>query len=290
MSLFNYFSKLGTVYYNGSIVSNVITSIRFKQLVDEREIIYYPYVVREGERPEQIAFHYYNDERYSWLVYLSNQIIDPYFQWHLTSEQFKQFILKKYNSIENAQTRVAFYRNNWYDDDSILNVATYNGLSTSLKKYWNPIVGYLGSIGSYERKKVDTILETNKVIELTLNNVTSINEGDRVIQKTSGSITAQGFVKVVRSSSIVINHITGTFANTGGSVGTLTDYNNVTFSKNVSDVTTLSTPITQNEQVYWEQVSYYTYENELNESRKSIKLIDRQYVNFIEDQMIELTK
>lgn len=287
MALYNYFTKLGTVSYNGDIVNNIITSIRFKQFVDENNVIYYPYVVEEGERPDQIAAHYYDDDRYAWIVYLSNQIIDPYFQWHLTTEQFREFIVSKYGSVEAAQTKIAFYRNNWYADDSMLSPAAYSALSSSLKKYWNPIIGYAGNIGSYERKRIDTIVETNKVVEVTLNSVTSISVGDKVYQKTSGTVTGTGFVQAIKTSSIVVNHITGSFATTTGSVGALTDLNS-TYSKTVSEATTIATPIDSDEMSYWEAIDWYTYENEINESRKTIRLLDKQYLNAVEDQMIEL--
>lgn len=287
MALYNYFTKLGTVSYNDNIVNNIITSIRFKELVEDRETVFYPYVVEEGERPDQIAAHYYDDERYAWLVYLCNQIIDPYFQWHLTYDQFRDFILKKYGSIENAQTQTAFYRNNWYNDDSIITPGTYEALPSVLKKYWNPMTSYSGSIVSYDRKKIDFILETNKIIEITLNNVTDIAIGDKVIQKTSGSTTGSGFVRAVKTSSIVVNHITGAFANTAGAVGSLTD-TATTYSKTVSGVVVVNTPISATEAAYWEAVDSYTYENELNESRKTIRLIDKQYLTVVEDQMIEL--
>lgn len=287
MALYNYFTKLGTVSYNDNIVNNIITSIRFKELVEDKETIFYPYVVEEGERPDQIAAHYYDDERYAWLVYLCNQITDPYFEWHLTNSQFKEFILKKYGSVENARTQIAFYRNNWYNDDSILTTSAYEVLPSVLKKYWNPMTSYTGTVVSYDRKKIDFILETNKIIEITLNNVTGIEVNDRVIQKTSGVTTGTGFVRAVKSSSIVVNHITGAFANTAGAIGSLTDSSS-SFSKTVTNVVTINTPISATEAAYWEAVDSYTYENELNESRKTIRLIDKQYLTSIEDQMIEL--
>lgn len=287
MSLYNYFTKLKTITYNDDVVNNIITSIRFKEIINTNEVVFYPYVVEEGERPDQIAAHYYDDDRYSWLVYLSNQIIDPYFQWHLTSEQFNEFIKRKYGSIEQAQTKIAFYRINWYTDDSLLSSAAYQALPAALKRYWNPIISYSGSIGSYERKRIDTILETNKVISLTLNNTEDISIGEKVYQRTSGAISATGFVVSVSSSSIVVNNITGAFATTAGAVGTLTDAN-TTFSKNVTSVNNLASPITSTEASYWESVDWFTYENELNESRKTIRLLDKQYIGLVEDQMIEI--
>ncbi len=287
MALYNYFSKLKTVAYNDDIVNNIITSIRFKEIVEVNEAVFYPYVVEEGERADQIAAHYYDDDRYAWLVYLSNQIIDPYFQWHLTTNQFNEFIKKKYNSIEEAQTKIAFYRVNWYTDDTLLSESAYSSLSSTLKRYWSPIVGYAGNVGSYERKRIDTILETNKIVSVTVNSTIDVSVGDKVYQKTSGILTASGFVTVIENSNIILNNITGAFATTAGAVGGLTDLN-ITYSKNITDVNTLATPISSTEAAYWESVDWYTYENELNESRKTIRLLDKQFLGTVEDQMIEL--
>lgn len=287
MALYNYFSKLGTVPYNGDVVNNIITSIRFKKIVDTNNAVFYPYVVEEGERPDQIAGHYYDDERYAWVVYLSNSIIDPYFEWHLTTEQFSNYIIKKYGSIADASEKILFYRNNWYGDDSLLSVSAYEALAAELKPYWNPIVGYSGVVGSYERKKLDTIVETNRVVELTLNSVSDINIGDKVSQKTSGVVTATGFVKAITTDSIIVNNITGAFAVTAGNVGAVTDKLS-NYSKSVTDAAVISTPISTASAAYWEAVDAYTYENELNESRKTIRLLDKQYLNTVEDQMIEL--
>jgi hypothetical protein len=51
----------------------------------------------------QKAFNYYDDPAYAWLVLLSNNIIDPYFEWPLSVYDFNQFIKKKYGSIPAAQ-------------------------------------------------------------------------------------------------------------------------------------------------------------------------------------------
>ncbi len=287
MSLYNYFSKIGTTPYNDSIVNNIITSIRFKDAVNKQEVIYYPYTIVEGERPDTIAFNYYGDERYAWLVLLVNNIIDPYYQWPLSTNEFYDYIVDKYGTVADAQEQVAFYRTNWYSDDSMLTPAGYNALTTALKKYWQPVVGYNGAIGSYVRKQDDLVLDTNKTVLITLNSTTGLSIGEKVIQKTSGTITATGYIRAITETSITINHVTGAFAVTSGSVGSLTNTTS-TVSKSVSATTTVYNGIPTAEAAYWEQVTQYDYENELNESRKIIKLLDRQYLDTVEDQMIEL--
>ena len=69
--------------------------------------------------------------------------------------------------------------------------------------------------------------------------------------------------------------------------GSVTDVD-TTVSKSVTSSTVVYNGIPLNEMAYWEPVTCFDYENELNESRKIIKLLDRQYLDVIEDQMIEL--
>lgn len=287
MSLYNFFSKMGTISYNNELVTNILTSVKFKDIVLKNNVNFYPYVVKEGERPDSIAYHYYEDERYAWLVLLSNSIMDPYFEWPLSLGEFNEFLKKKYGSVETAISTIAFYRVNWYKDDSIISTAAYESLTTARKKYWSPIVGFNGVVTSYERKKDDTIVDTNKIVEVNVNNTTSLTIGGRVKQKTSGTLSATGTVRAIKTTSIVVNNITGEFSPTAGSIGSLLNEDE-TVSKTVTSTSVISSPIPADELVYWEAVSSYDYENELNESRKTIKLIDRQYLSQIEDEMVEL--
>ena len=61
------------------------------------------YVVDDGDTPDQVAFNYYDSSSYAWLVLMSNEILDPYFQWPLSQYNFDQWIKKKYGSIAAAQ-------------------------------------------------------------------------------------------------------------------------------------------------------------------------------------------
>lgn len=277
MSLYNYFSKLGTITYNKDIVVNILTSVRFVEIVKKDVFIFYPYTIKEGERPDNIAYNYYDDERYAWLVYLSNSIIDPYYQWPLNLDDFNKFLIKKYGSIESSIKKVAFFRNSWYNDDTMLSPAAYGALTSNRKKYWNPVLGYNGAIGSYTRKKEDVAVDTNKVVELTLNSSSNIILQERVVQGNSS-----GIVSSINGNKVNIIRISGNF--TSGQV----NFEDSKASRTCTNVLTVHTSIPSDEQIYWEAVSSYDYENELNEQRKNIKLIDKQYVNKLEDQLIEL--
>jgi hypothetical protein len=63
----------------------------------------YQYNVQNGERPDIIAYKYYEDANLDWVILLTNNIIDPQFEWPLDDRSFERYIRKKYGSLEAAK-------------------------------------------------------------------------------------------------------------------------------------------------------------------------------------------
>jgi len=55
------------------------------------------------EKPDDVAYNYYDSAAYSWLVLISNNILDPYFEWPMDTREFEAYLKKKYGSIAAAQ-------------------------------------------------------------------------------------------------------------------------------------------------------------------------------------------
>ena len=113
----NYFSSIPNVDYdiNGTepnqfrSVTNIMQRVRFKPSVLENITDYYPYYVREGERPDIVSFNTYGTVAYSYLILLINNIVDPLFDWPLPSRQFENYIIEQYGSISAAQSTNKYY-------------------------------------------------------------------------------------------------------------------------------------------------------------------------------------
>ena len=113
----NYFTNLPKVGYdiNGTgkdsflSVTNIMKSVRFKPSVLEDITDYYPYYVKEGERPDIIAHAQYGNIGYAYLIMLVNDIYDPNFDWPLNSQIFEKFIINKYGSVTIAISGVKHY-------------------------------------------------------------------------------------------------------------------------------------------------------------------------------------
>ena len=59
---------------------------------------FYSYTVLEGERADVIAYNQYSDSSLDWVIYLANNIIDPYYDWVMSPSDFTAYLEDKYNT------------------------------------------------------------------------------------------------------------------------------------------------------------------------------------------------
>jgi hypothetical protein len=92
-----------------SLLTNIMTRFKIVESFQRQEAVYYDYSVKDGERADTIAFKYYNDASLDWVIYLTNNIIDPEFDWPLSTNAANKYIVKKYGSITAANEQVHHY-------------------------------------------------------------------------------------------------------------------------------------------------------------------------------------
>ncbi len=293
-----YFTNLPIINYSNTYVRNLLSRVKLTDEFLNDGLNFYPYVQQEssasGLRYENLAFDYYDDPDDGWVIWMTNSVVDPYYDVCLSQDDFDKFIEKKYGSIRAAQQTIKFYRNNYYQDDRIISESTFNALTAKVKKFWTPSVNYDNMIIGYERIKDDTILSTNKIltIEISLQDDTKpFQVNEKVIQND-----ASGFVTFSNTSFISIQHIEGQFvANSSISPYSPVAITGQTSGANGSPVSSDSVKIIAEnaddvEEVYFSPVTVYDYESELNEKRKNINLLDRRYVPLLQSKFIELMR
>lgn len=122
-----YFNNFPNTTHSGKLLKAITRRVDFRQTVFVDPYAFLPYTVTGDDRPEDIALFYYGDMKYTWLVYLSNRIIDPYHQWPMNSRNFEKYIIKKY--AEQANTTgysvIAWTQNTEITD----NIIHYRNLS-----------------------------------------------------------------------------------------------------------------------------------------------------------------
>ena len=106
-------------------VIDITRRFTIAQLAQSRSLVFYPYAIQEGDRPDIIADKYYKDTTLDWLVLVANEIHEPYFQWYMDTTSFNGYIRQKYGSVEEAlQTNhhyeiVTQVASQYTDDDGV---------------------------------------------------------------------------------------------------------------------------------------------------------------------------
>ena len=83
---------------NYKLVTEIIKRVKIRSAIKDGLVIFDKYDVKYGENPEDIAFKYYDNAKLHWVVLLTNNITDRYYQWPLTDPQFQLFLTDKYGA------------------------------------------------------------------------------------------------------------------------------------------------------------------------------------------------
>jgi hypothetical protein len=67
------------------------------------------YTIKGNERPDNVAYKFYDDATLDWVVLLSNNILNVQSEWPLTQSQFDEYLMQKYGSEENLYAGIHHY-------------------------------------------------------------------------------------------------------------------------------------------------------------------------------------
>ena len=70
--------------------------------------IFDEYVVKNGERPEDVATTMYNNPFYNWTILIINDIVDFYNQWPRSTKQLQEYVEQKYDQPMGTKHYVTY--------------------------------------------------------------------------------------------------------------------------------------------------------------------------------------
>jgi hypothetical protein len=83
---------------NYKLLPNILRRVKLRAGIRSGAFLFDKYDVRDGERPEDIAFKLYGDPELHWVVLMTNNITDRYYQWPLSQPQFQEHLKDKYGA------------------------------------------------------------------------------------------------------------------------------------------------------------------------------------------------
>lgn len=306
-----FFDKFPIIDYNNNQVIDITRRVTLMDKVSNNPYVYYPYEITAEERPDQLSDRYYEDPYMSWLIYLTNKIVDPYYEWYMHEKEFSDFIDKKYGSLEIAKRKIKYYRNNW-SNSSIIDMSAFNALTPGQQKYWEPnIISNQFTNKNFKRKELEWTTTTNKVVSYNVANSNGFVLDEICTINFNKNKKGAGYVVSATNNVVTLQHMSGFYF--AQPIGSPLDYRikdekttpNFIKDEDVYFITyeyegeissnsylygtqsksntafTATTMIASNiadeEEIYWIPVSYYDYEYEKNEYYKSIRVLESDF-------------
>jgi hypothetical protein len=83
---------------NYKLLPNILKRVKLRAGMASGSFLFDNYDVQDGENPEDVAFKLYGDPELHWIILMTNNITDRYYQWPLTQPQFQEHLEDKYGA------------------------------------------------------------------------------------------------------------------------------------------------------------------------------------------------
>ena len=100
----SYFSRFPLMVYDVKgnedykLLPDILRRVKIRSGLRAGSFLFDKYDVRDGEKPEDVAFKIYGDAELHWVILMTNNVTDRYYQWPLSQPQFQEHITDKYGA------------------------------------------------------------------------------------------------------------------------------------------------------------------------------------------------
>ena len=89
---------------NYKLLPDILRRVKQRSAIKSGQFIFDNYDVKEGEKPEDVAYKWFGDAQLHWVILMTNDITDRYYDWPLNSPQFAEFLTDKYGAGSEDDT------------------------------------------------------------------------------------------------------------------------------------------------------------------------------------------
>ena len=167
-----YFSKFPLRVYdikgdkNYKLLPDILRRVKLRSSLSSSRFVFDKYNVKEDENPEDVAFKYYGDAEYHWVVLMVNNITDRYYQWPMTQPDFAEFLTDKYgagneDSIHHYELAQTSGKTSSSDDSHMLEVNsdTENATAITNRQFEERVQNDIRQIRLLDQRYLDTFVE-----------------------------------------------------------------------------------------------------------------------------------
>ena len=97
--LMTYDMKNNNVY---KLVPDILRRVKLRASIKSGVFLFDKFDVPTGDKPEDVAFKFYGDAELHWVILMTNNVTDRYYQWPMTQPQFQEFLEDKYDNPDGV--------------------------------------------------------------------------------------------------------------------------------------------------------------------------------------------
>ena len=100
----SYFDRFPSMVYdmkndgNFKLLPDILRRVKQRNAIKDGQFIFDTYDVRDGEKPEDVAYKWFGDAQLHWVILMTNNVTDRYFDWPMNQPQFAEFLTDKYGT------------------------------------------------------------------------------------------------------------------------------------------------------------------------------------------------
>lgn len=166
-----FFSKFNTIGYDidGSgqktLVVNILQRLKMRDVLLNNHLIFYTYTIKDGETPEIIANKLYGSPSYHWIVLLTNNIVDPVYDWPMSQEDLILTIHKKYDTSTRDGLIYSYHTVDHYEDrlGNVIDETTFHSLPAAERR---EVKIYDAEVAQNEAKRIIRLLDKRFVSQV----------------------------------------------------------------------------------------------------------------------------
>ena len=80
------------------LLPDILRRVKLRTTFKSGGILFDKYDVKEGERPEDVAFKWFGDPELHWIILMTNNVTDRYYDWPMNQAQFAEYLTDKYDT------------------------------------------------------------------------------------------------------------------------------------------------------------------------------------------------
>ena len=152
---------------NFKLLPDILRRVKQRNAIKSGQFIFDTYDVKNGEKPEDIAYKWFGDAQLHWVILMTNDVTDRYYQWPMNDAQFEEFIADKYSNpdgihhyeVTKDSGRTTGQGPNDYSHLVEVNSDTDNAISISNREYEERIQDKNRSIRLLNQRFLSDFLE-----------------------------------------------------------------------------------------------------------------------------------